>query len=212
MNIIIILQLQEQMIVIKMKTILLLITLHLALNINAQSPKDDYILLDKVLKEHFYNKKEFKKDTKLKTNSNNSLLQSYYKYKYHNDKTLKLIGVKYDENNKKKPDYYTEEIQDKFRRDWYSKYDTLSKLFSEKDFKILLKKNNKKWKKNKTIKLFSKKRDVKYETISVAKPYYSLNGKYALIQCIARHRSKSIIVYRKENDIWILNNIIENIF
>ena len=121
-----------------MKTILLLIILNLTLNVNAQSHKDDYILLDKVLKEHFYNKKGFKKDTKLKKNSNISLLQSYYMYKYHDDKTLTTIGVKYDKNHKKKPDYYTEEYQDKFRRDWYSKYDTLSKLFSEKDFELLL--------------------------------------------------------------------------
>jgi len=49
-----------------MKTILLLLIFNLTLNINSQSRKDDYILLDKVLKEHFFNKKEFKKDTKLK--------------------------------------------------------------------------------------------------------------------------------------------------
>jgi len=61
------------------------------------------------------------------------------------------------------------------------------------------------------IKLYSKKRD-KYTPIFVAKPYYSLNGKYALIQYGMKFRSKSIVVYRKENGIWFFNNIIENIF
>lgn len=211
MNIQIILMQKEQKIVSMIKICIIFITL-LSTNIYAQSEKEDYILLNKVIN---YNHKNFNSIKKLRNSSNFSIenMNKYYKHKYLNEKNLMwIIGGKKDENGKNIPDYYTQEIQDDFQKKWLAKYDTLSKIFIEKDFELFLVQKNKKWEKdklqNKNIKLIKHNKD-SYFKYFISRPYYSLDKKYALIQFEFSRRLNKFytIVYKKEKGNWVFNNI-----
>jgi hypothetical protein len=188
---------------------ILFIVVLLSLNINAQSVNDDYKLLDEVISNNF------EKVINLNANSDFILedIKDYYNFKYLKKKKGRIIGYKYDKNNKRIPNYYTDKVQEKFRIKWYSKYDTLSKLFTKKDFEILIKKNNSKWEKDNLINNKAKIKDLRkqsHEFVFISKPYYSIDGKYALIQYSKEKYNSFTVIYKKDKEIWILNNVIEN--
>lgn len=192
--------------------ITIIMMLLLSINIYAQSEKSDYILLNKVIN---YNFKNFDSIKKLRRSSNffKEDMSKYYRHKYFSEKNLiRIIGTKYDENDKRIPDDYTQKIQDDFQNNWFKKYDTLSNIITKKDFELLLIQENKKWEddklNNKTIKLIKRGKDSYFKHFT-SRPYYSLDGKYALIQFKFSRRINKLytIVYKKENENWVFNNI-----
>ena len=190
---------------------------------------DDYALLNKVIE---FNFKPNDSIFLLENISYISIdeLEKYYRYRFLKEKNvITAVGYKYDKDGKKIPDYYNEKEQREFQEKWYSIYNGLDSILEQEDFKrILNKKNNTKWNQSKLpkgVRLVNQKKSIQsktknkpydnrfsyYENI-ISKPYYSLSGKYAIIQYKTTVTSYVLIIFRREKNTWVKIDLIKQHF
>lgn len=186
----------------------------LSISMFSQSDKEDYILLNKIAT-HFFDTKDTIVEIKCKSDFSFHEIKKYYRHQYLKEKNIiNIIGYKYDEKGKQIPDYYTPEIQNKFQREMFAKYEFLSKKFTRKDFELFLNKKHQKWNKtkfsNKNLKLICSRKESK-NSIFISRPYYSLDKKYALIQYSNKKFNLYTIILKKDENQWVFSNIIKNI-
>ena len=193
---------------------------------------DDYALLNKVIE---FNFKPNDSIFLLENISYISIeeLEKYYRHKFLKEKAIiQTIGYKYNKDGKKIPDYYTEKKQREFQEKWYSIYHGLDSVLEQEDYKRILNKksSNSKWDQSKIpkgVRLVNQKKSIQSKTKTkiypysdrnsyygniISKPYYSLSGKYAIIQYKTPITPFVLIIFRKEKNKWVKIDLIKQHF
>lgn len=180
-------------------------------NINSQTIDDNYLLLNKVIK---LTKTQPDCAYKLlkSVNSNKDKLEKYYNFKYYNKPIYKVL-IDYD---KKKDSLIYDNVKNQKRRKriWSLKYKILDSLFTKKDIEYFLGQNKLwQWNKNNLSNNVYLSEDIglSYGNI-IYKPYFSLNGKYALVQYRSAKKFTSFYIFSKKSDEWIFIDSIGNIW
>ena len=180
-------------------------------NINGQTINDNYLLLNKVIK-----LTKTKPDSTYKllksVNSNKDKLEKYYKFRYYNKPIYKVL-IDYDEK-KDSLIYDNVENQKKRERIWSLKYKILDSLFTKKDIEYFLEQDKLwLWNNNNLSNNVYLSEDTGWSFGNIIyKPYFSLNGKYALVQHASAKKFTSFYIFSKKSDEWIFIDSIVNIW
>jgi len=190
---------------------IILLTLIFISYSSAQKIEDKYKLVTKIIERTTKeNKNEYKlRERPLLTDA----LKKYYNYKYNN----KAIYTVMKESSKKEDSI----INISNKTIWSKKYKLIDSLFNKKDIEHILHqiKNKRKsndiniWESQKItypIKIIENK--VMAGCNSISSPYYSLNGKFALLEHNSLKTFTTLYIFKKKKKRWILLGTIDNIW
>jgi len=193
-----------------MKYIIIFINLLMftTLSCKSQNNNVDVILLNKVIKST-----KLANDSIYKLNENinysKDRLNKYYKYKFLNKPFYDVI-IDY---NKENDSIIYENTKNEKQRDsiWSVKYSIIDSLFSKEDIEYFIKQEgNAKWDFNR---LKIKGVNIKKSVIGgnyISVPFYSLNGKYAIIEHKSLKKFTTLFIFKKLKKRWELIDSIKN--
>lgn len=191
-----------------------LLILTISYGCKAQTKKNDYVLLNKIINSTKENNVTYKLN-ELARSTNSETFERYYKYRFLKEKTY--TKYEYDEANDTIKEI-AEGERVKLEQDIYSRYSVLDNILTKDDFKKILKDSSKtKWNEielidNKElieIKAYTNKSDLAISTGKyISKPYYSIDGKYALVLFSSAEFPK-LFIFKKEGNDWIKFNVIK---
>ena len=172
---------------------------------NAQTEKDDYILLNMVV-ELTKNIQDSTYHLLKHSHSGKEKLERYYRFRYFDEPMYRIIDD-YDEKNDSL-NYDNKENQKKHTKKWTIKYAIMDSLFTQKDIEYILKQkmrydwNSEKIEGNINISIVGN---------GISNPFYSLNGKLALVIHGSLKTHTSFFFFKKENGLWVNVGSVKNI-
>lgn len=189
-------------------------------NCYSQNNYDDYLLLNEVIEMH-----NNPKDTVFLLQNKGKFIKgevkNLYKYFVLNEKNIvTLNGGKMYDNRKIEADPNNQEEQDEFQRKWFSIYNTIDTILTNKEIYKLSNSVDSicwdiKWLHKKVIIIDlnvqikeAEKEDNKginyFNSHYISKPFYSLDKKYAIVQYRKYGRIPSCLyVFKKQKNVWV---------